>query len=106
MIRSEFLEVSLVRMDVEPVYKILDNITAAGTKAIYHSRVVDDDTVVNANLLREWIRIKEKSFDDGDTITDGTGYICVKNGKWTDYKLLPLHRGCANCKYETTEDDD
>lgn len=104
MFHKEIIEVKTVRMNTEAVYQILDEIELRGTEAIHHSVITDEKTAITNKLLRDYI-IRERSiiFDEGDILTDGVGYTVVKNGEWSDYKLLPDVKKCRFCQLVTRE---
>lgn len=107
MFHKEIIEVKTIRMNVEPIYQILDEIESKGTCATHHSVITDEKSSINNKLLRDYI-LREQSiiFDEGDILIDGVGYTVVKNGAWTDYKKLPEIGRCRFCQLITRENGD
>lgn len=107
MIRRDLLDAKVIRMNSVPIYQILDEIEKRGATATYHNVITDEKTVFTNKMIRDFIfREMSMMFDEGDIITDGVGYTVVKNGEWSDYKLLPDVKKCRFCQLVTRENGD
>lgn len=92
MLKTIFLNVKKVRMNVPPIYNILDDIERSGTGSLwFYDSVSDTVTQMSSIVLRDFIvNMFSLMFHEGDILSDGNGYTVLRNGEWTDYKVIPL----------------